>query len=50
MAHFNLGNVYGDMGNTERACFHYKQVLEAWPEHAETLERYQLLCGGSDNI
>ena len=50
LAHFNLGNVYGDMGNTERACFHYKQVLEAWPEHAETLERYQLLCGGSDNI
>jgi len=45
LAHFNLGNVYGDLGQNEEACRQYDQVLRSWPEHAETLKRKTLICG-----
>lgn len=45
LAHFNLGNVYGDLGNYEEACRQYDQVLQLWPGHAETLKRKATICG-----
>ena len=50
LAHFNLGNVYGDLGDLEKACYHYGRTLADWPEHGEAKERFEQLCGvGSES-
>lgn len=47
LAHFNLGNIYSNLGDKEKACSHYELVLQVWPEHAETLERKAEICSKS---